>query len=184
MKSEQLIQSLIEQTKQIINKVENLKTENLKTLKWKSDESSWNILECLKHLNLYGKFYISEIEKSISNSNSQTEEHFKSGFLGNYFAKSMLPKEKLNKMKTFKNKNPLNSNLDGQQVFDEFINQQLKIIDLLNHSRKVSLNKTKVITTLSSLIKLRLGDAFQFVINHNLRHLKQIKRIQSQLENA
>lgn len=184
MKSEQLIQSLIEETKQVINKVENLKTENLKTLKWKSDINSWNILECLEHLNLYGKFYLHEIEKSISNSNAQTEEYFKYGFLGNYFAKSMLPKEKLNKMKTFNDKNPSNSNLDKQQVFDEFINQQLKMVELLHKSRKVSLNKTKVKTTLSTLFRIKLGDAFQFVINHNLRHLKQIEKIKSQLINA
>ena len=48
MKSEQLIQSLIEQTKQNINKIENLKNENLETLKWKPEVESWNILECLE----------------------------------------------------------------------------------------------------------------------------------------
>lgn len=184
MKSEQLIQSLIEQTKQNINKIENLKNENLETLKWKPEVESWNILECLEHLNLYGEFYLNEIEKSISSAITLSEENFKSGFLGNYFSKSMLPKEKPNKMKTFKDKNPLNTNLDKQQVFNEFINQQMKMLDLLNNSRKVSLNKTKVKTSISSLIKLKLGDAFQFVINHKIRHLEQIERIKMQFKNA
>lgn len=44
----------------------------------------------------------------------------------------MLPKEKLNKMKTFKDKNPLNANLD-KLIIDKFINQQIKLLDLLNH---------------------------------------------------
>ena len=46
-------------------------------------------------------------------------------------------------MKTFKDKNPLNNKLD-RKVIDEFINQQIKTIDLLNKSKTVSLNKNKV----------------------------------------
>ncbi|MFD1630351.1 DinB family protein [Pseudopedobacter beijingensis] len=183
MKSEQLIQSLIGQTKKIINKASSLKDENPANLKWRPEPNSWNILECLEHLNLYGKFYLHEIEKSILNAKKQSTPDFKSGFLGNYFANSMLPKEQLNKMKTFKNKNPLNSNLNKQQVLNEFTNQQQQLLNLLNQSQDVDLNNTKVRTTLSNFIKLKLGDIFQFLINHNLRHLKQIERIEQQLKN-
>lgn len=127
MQSENLIQSLIEQTRKVINTVEKLKNNDLQTLTWKHDQNSWSILECLEHLNLYGNFYLPEIESKIKNSTTKSETEFKSGFLGNYFAKSMLPKEKLNKMKTFKDKNPLNANLD-KSVIDKFIEQQVKIV--------------------------------------------------------
>lgn len=91
----------------------------------------------------------------------------------------MLPQSKLNKMKTFKDKNPLNANLDITVIAD-FISQQIKLIDLLNQSNNVSLNKVKISTSISSLIKLKLGDTFRFIINHTLRHLKQIERIQAE----
>jgi hypothetical protein len=183
MQSENLIQLLLEQTRQIINQVEKLKTFDLHTLTWKENETSWSILECLEHLNLYGDFYLPEIESKIKNSTTKADLEFKSGMLGSYFAKSMLPKEKLNKMKTFKDKNPLNANLDIS-VIDKFINQQIKLLDLLNQSRNVSLNKVKIQTSISSLIKLKLGDAFQFLINHIIRHLNQIDRIQTGVKNA
>jgi hypothetical protein len=183
MQSENLIQLLLEQTRQIINQVEKLKTFDLHTLTWKENETSWSILECLEHLNLYGDFYLPEIESKIKNSTTKADLEFKSGMLGSYFAKSMLPKEKLNKMKTFKDKNPLNANLDIS-VIDKFINQQIKLLDLLNQSRNVSLNKMKIQTSISSLIKLKLGDAFQFLINHIIRHLNQIDRIQTGVKNA
>ena len=77
-------------------------------------------------------------------------------------------------MKTFKDKNPINSKLD-RKVIDEFINQQIKTIDLLNKSKSVNLNKNKVKITLTKWIKLKLGDTFRFVINHNIRHIKQIE---------
>lgn len=183
MQSEKLIQTLLEQTRQIINQSEKLKSYDLNTLTWKENEISWSVLECLEHLNLYGDFYLPQMESKIKNSSTKTDIEFKSGILGNYFAKSMLPKEKLNKMKTFKDKNPLNSNLN-KTVIDRFITQQIKLLDLLNQSRNVSLNKVKIQTSISSLIKLNLGDTFQFLINHIIRHLKQIDRIQQTMINA
>ena len=183
MQSENLIQSLIEQTRQIINQVEKLKNLDLRSLTWKQNETSWSILECLKHLNLYGDYYLPEIENEIKKSHKKSEKDFESGLLGGYFAKSMLPREKLKKMKTFKDKNPLNAQLD-RSIIDSFIYQQVKLLDLLNESRNVSLNKVRITTSISSLISLKLGDTFQFLINHVIRHLKQIERIQTGVKNC
>lgn len=183
MHPEKLILSLIEQTRQIINQVEHLKTYDFTTLTWKESKTSWSILECLEHLNLYGDFYLPEIENKIKISNTKVDTEFKSGFLGHYFAKSMLPKEKLNKMKTFKDKNPINAKLD-KSVIDKFINQQIKLLDLLSQSRGISLNEVRIATSISSLIKLKMGDTFQFLINHIIRHLKQIDRIRTEIRKA
>jgi hypothetical protein len=177
MQSEYLIQSLIDQTKQIIYQVEELKNNDIQMLNWKENPSSWCILECLEHLNLYGDFYLPQIESAIKNTESKHEVEFRNGLLGNYFAKTMLPKEKLNKMKTFIDKNPLNAILEIT-VIDRFINQQIKLMDLLNQSKTISLNKVSISTSITSFIKLKLGNTFQFIINHNIRHLKQIERIQ------
>jgi len=178
MQSEKLLQSLIEQTKHIINQAEKLKSYDLHTLTWKADPTSWSILECLEHLNLYGDFYLPQIEDKIKNSSTQSEPEFKSGWLGDYFAKSMLPKEKLNKMKTFKDKNPLNAKLD-ERVIDRFIGQQIKLLDLLSLSGNVSLNKIKISTSISKLIRLKLGDTFRFYINHMIRHMKQVDKVKA-----
>jgi len=173
-KSETLISELIENTRQNLNFAETLKTKSINQLNWKENTKSWSILECLEHLNLYGDFYLPEIEKTINGAKSKTEFIFKSGILGNYFAESMLPKTKLNKMKTFKDKNPLNSHLDSKTI-DRFVNQQMKMIDLLNKARSISLNKEKTSITLTKLIRVKIGDTFRFVINHNIRHIKQIE---------
>jgi hypothetical protein len=180
MQSDKLIQKQIEQTKEIINQVERLKHIDIQTLTWKENENSWSMLECLEHLNLYGDFYFPQIESKIKNSKTKNELVFKTGLLGNYFAKSMLPKEKLNKMKTFKDKNPIHSKLDTS-VINKFLSQQFKLLDLLNLSQNVSLNKIKIETSISKMLKLKLGDTFQFIINHNIRHIKQIENIQKKI---
>lgn len=178
MNSEQLIQNLIEDTRKLLNQAESLKTLDRNSLNWKYNAFSWSILECLEHLNLYGDFYLPQIDRKILISATKPEIEFKGGLLGSYFAKSMLPKDTLNKMKTFKNMNPLNADLNSS-VIDRFIDQQIKLLDLLNQSRNVSLSKVKIQTSISKLIKLKLGDTFQFIINHNIRHFKQIEGIKA-----
>ncbi|WP_228376700.1 DinB family protein [Chryseobacterium formosense] len=172
--------------KQLLNELKNFTNENLEfvesllnisdeKLNFRNSEKSWSILECLEHLNLYGKFYIPEITNRLKNSDTKPIDIFSSGILGNYFAKSMLPKENLNKMKTFKSMNPIHSDLD-KRVLTEFIAQQKQMIQLLNDAENVNLNKVKTSISISKFIKLKLGDTFRFVIYHNLRHIEQAKR--------
>lgn len=174
--STDLIEDLISRTKEVLNQAIELQQIGEEQLNWKPEASSWSILECIEHLNRYGDFYLPEIKERIQNSNTKPATAFKSGLLGNYFAKSMLPKEKLNKMKTFKSMNPVGSDLDVSLV-DKFINQQRGLLDLLNKSRTVDLQKTKTSISISSWIKLRLGDTFRVVIYHNQRHMVQAGKL-------
>lgn len=175
IRSEELIQDLIERTRQNINRAELLRTKADDALNYKSAHQSWSALECLEHLNLYGRFYLPEITKHINETPHPKETDFKSGLLGNYFANSLLPKEKLNKMNTFKSMNPLNSKLD-RSVIDNFLDQQIQMLELLDKARHVSLNKTKTGISISRFIKLKLGDTFRVVIYHNQRHMEQAER--------
>lgn len=146
------------------------------TLNSKPHENSWSILECLEHLNRYGDFYLPEIESRMKESNHKKKEIFKGGLLGNYFASSMLPKEKLNSIKTFKSMNPLNSKLDKTTI-EKFIHQQQKMMELLEIAESKNLTKIKTSISISNFIKLRLGDTFRVVIYHNKRHLVQAKKL-------
>jgi len=176
MNTELLINELIELTKKNMNEVQSFKSLSIEKLNLKPNAERWSILECIEHLNRYGDFYIPEIRKRIENSAYKKSETFKSGILGNYFAKSMLPKEKLNKMKTFRSMNPNNSSLESS-VLDTFIHQQESMLELLTKARNTNLTKVKTAITISNWIKLRLGDTFRFVIYHNLRHVVQAKSV-------
>lgn len=173
---ESLITDLIKRTQQSMNDAEKLKSLSEKELNWKPSPESWSILECIAHLNYYGDFYIPEIKQRIAQSPTKPESYFRSGLLGGYFAKMMLPKEKLNKMKTIKSTDPINSQLTPE-VLDIFTNQQKQLLDLLDKSRNVSLNKIRVPISISKIIKLKLGDTFKVVIYHNQRHLLQAFKV-------
>lgn len=172
IESETLISELIGRTKQNNIQVERLATLSFTELNLKAGPEIWSALECIGHLNLYGDYYLAEIAKRIDKNTSLAEPIFKTGFWGEFFYKSMLPKEKLNKMKAFKSKNPNGSNL-SMETLEQFSSQQNTLIELLTKSRNLSLNKTKTSISISNLIKLKLGDTFRFVIAHNERHIQQ-----------
>lgn len=176
MDAHQLLADLTEQTKQHMNQVMQFQRLPDHVLNHKTDEKSWSILECIEHLNRYGDFYIPEIKKQITSSKHYPNTVFKTGILGNYFAKSMLPKEKLNKMKTFSSMNPVKSEVK-KDVLDTFVYQQEQMLALLHDAHTVNLTKVKTAISISKWIKLRLGDTFRVVIYHNARHIEQAKRI-------
>ncbi len=174
--TKELITELIEKTRIIINKVDKFRDLPFETLNHKENIDNWSVLECIEHLNLYGDYYNPEIKRVIEISCTKASEVFKSGIIGSYFVNSMLPKGKLNKMKTFKDKNPSGSNLDIN-VIDRFINQQKEYLELIEKSKNINLTKTKTAISISKLIKLRLGDTFRFIIAHNERHIIQAENV-------
>ncbi len=180
MRSAIFLGTIGKQVETTIVEVEKLKQLDYSILTWRENAHSWNILECIEHLNLYGHFYLPQMALKIQESNCHTEPEFNPSILGNYFSKSMLPKAKLNKMKTFKDKNPINKKIDSG-VIDVFLNQQYQLLQIIQQAQSVSLNKVKIETSISTWIKLKLGDTFQFYVNHILRHLVQIDRIKASL---
>lgn len=184
-----LNQNLIEEIKTILQKANQLQQLSNEQLNLRPNTESWTILECIEHLNRYSDFYLQEIEKRIDEKmdknkgklNPKQDYIFKSGFLGNYSANSMLPNAtgkkagQINKMTTFKDKNPIHSGVD-RRVLETFIDDQNEFIRLLEKSKNVDWNKTKVSLTLP-LLKFNLGDTFRFVINHEIRHFLQIEKI-------
>lgn len=171
-----LIKELTEYIDKHILFTESIEQSTTLHLQYRQHENSWSVLECLQHLNLYGKFYIPKIRKALEKSNNKTSNTFKSGFLGNKFALSMLPNEQMKSMNTFKSKDPINATLNRKQVVQEFLSQQNELLELLEISKHKNLTKIYTSTTLP-LIKFRLGDTFRFVIYHNERHIIQAKRI-------
>ncbi len=168
----ELINSMERQTKEFIEQAEILLGYDLLQLTHRPFPGSWNALECVEHLNLYGDYYLPEIRKRIMQSPFPASVNFKLGLMGNYFVKSMEPKKGMKKMKTFKDKNPIHAKLD-KNCIHTFIKQQHELLELLKSARKVDLNRTKTSISITTMITLKLGDTFRFLVAHQKRHLFQ-----------
>lgn len=177
----ELIDDLIERTQSNMNRVQELSKLTDQQLNWKPNAEKWSVLECIEHLNRYAKFYNPEITARLKNATPLKSGGFKSSWLGEYFAQSMLPKENLNKMKTFTVMNPNQAKLD-RSMLDKFLNYQKELLELLSTSRSVDLKRTKTSISISKIIKLRLGDTYRVLIYHNQRHILQAEKVVSMVD--
>lgn len=175
------IQDCVQKTNNFILQVEVMRSKGMEALQWKRNSETWSVLECLEHLNLYGEYYLPKIKEAIDASSTKAQAHVRSGWLGNYFAESMLPKEGGKKMKTFNDKNPIYGSTDIQ-VIDRFLQQQQTMLRLLHASEHVNMNKIRIPVSISPWIRLKLCDVFRFTINHSIRHLHQINCILQEQE--
>lgn len=178
MEQEKYIDQLVKQCEAIIEFGNELKAIDQKRLLYRPAPDKWNVLEVIKHINLYSDYYLEELGNVIDKASSTSpKKHYKSGWMGNYFANSMLPKEGQikNKMKTFKDKDTLESSVNSEEI-EKFILQHREFMKLLEKSRSIDLSVRNRIT-ISSLIRLKLGDTFRFLFNHVERHELQISNI-------
>lgn len=157
-------------------KFDQIRTWEPSQLMVRPREGSWNALECLEHLNRYGDFYLPKIAWSLEHKAFAADADFKSGWLGVYFSKMILPGGSAS-MKTAPMMTPTEALVPGT-VLKRFEDQHNTLQQLMDRSARVSLNRIRIQTSLSPLIRLKLGDVFHFLINHNLRHLHQIDSIQ------
>jgi hypothetical protein len=132
----------------------------------------WSIAQCLDHLNGYGDHYLPAIGHGLDNSKMPFNPTFKGTWLGNYFTKMMDPNTGKRKFKTFKNHLP-KQDLNPNEVVAEFIRQQELLMHYLRMSHSKDLNQIRIPISISTWIRLKLGDVFQFLIAHNERHLRQ-----------
>lgn len=174
--TEQLLTQLKTDLGRQIKQTQELNRLSYETLNWRERTESWSVLECIEHLKRYNDFYIPEIKSKLESTPAKPNPHFRSGWLGNYFANAMLPKGKLNKMNTFKEMNPLNSHLDIV-LLENFEQQLVSLNELVDHAQQYDLSKVKTSVSISKWIKLRLGDTFRVVVNHQTRHFAQIDNV-------
>jgi uncharacterized damage-inducible protein DinB len=141
---------------------------------------SWSAAQCLHHLNSYGEYYLPLLKRAIQKAKSKGDraKTFTPGWLGNYFTKLMLPSPSgipAKKMKAPKNHVPP-TELASHEVVAAFIDQQERLLKLLEIAVGLNLNHREIPISISPLIRLKTGDTFRFLIAHNLRHTAQADR--------
>lgn len=150
--------------------------------KWKKDANSWSILEVFAHLNAYANYYHPVFSKRIESTRfREPKDIFISSPLGKSAWKSMKlgnAKNVKRRMKSPKSFNPsFETNLINGKDIESFEQDQLELLSILTKAEEVNLRKVKVPISISKIIRLRLGDALQFVIYHNDRHMQQALNI-------
>ena len=176
-KTDDLIAELKEDVQHILEAAEHIRKADKNKLVYQLSKDKWSVVQILEHVNAYGRYYLPAIAKALEEDNTPRKAWFESGFWGNYFTNSMKPTnvhEIRNKMKAMKAYTFPNS-LNVEQVENEFIQQQHILLGLLDKAKDKDLNAIRIPITITSLIKLKLGDIFRFLIAHEQRHMIQAR---------
>ena len=155
-------------------------TLDLPLLNHKPSPTGWSILECLEHLNRYSRFYNPQLAKALAQPAAvvPTQEVGYS-WMGRKTV-DMLRPENLKKHTTLKHMNPHGSRL-GREVLAEFLTHQTQLLELLTQAQYADLNRKAVPVEFFKLLKLRLGEALEFMVVHQQRHLQQSLRVKAGL---
>jgi hypothetical protein len=176
-KSEELINQMQADIRQIKLAAEHLRQADAVKLSYPPEEGKWSVAQILEHLNAYNRYYLPIIERTLNVSSKEKSAWFVAGFFGDYFTRTMMPKnvyEIKNKMKAFKAFSPTRG-LNVDTVFNEFIQYQDKLNELLELSKSRNLNTIRIPLSVSKLIRLKLGDMFRFLVAHEQRHMIQAR---------
>ena len=175
IKNQLLIDQLVALTDQSIAEVKRFLELDIDTLNYKSSAASWSMLESIEHLNLYGNFYLPEIERQLAKAQPKTDCTFKSGLIGDYFVNLIRVKNgTIKKIKTVAKMDPANEHLT-YITLNRFIKQQEKLRSLLIESLNKDITHTKTAISLTHFIRLRMGDTLRFIVYHTERHILQAR---------
>ncbi len=151
------------------------------TLNWKESAEKWSILECLEHLNSYSLYYHVELRKAIARAVPSDNKHeAKATWMGKKFIAMMHP-DNTKKHKTFARMNPSHGALK-KEVIERFLRNQEELLDIVDEASKINLNKASIPVEFLKILRMNLGDALQFVVVHEQRHIKQACTARSNAE--
>jgi len=144
-------------------------------LNLKPDTDKWSVLQCVEHLNRYSEYYLRVMDTKLSSAKETGEEELKYSWFGKMSIKSIHPDNR-KKSKTLKRLNPAESEVN-KQVLRDFIAHQKNLLRLMNKAERYSINSVKIPADVFKLLKLRLGECFEFLIVHQQRHILQMKEL-------
>jgi hypothetical protein len=170
---QQAEQQVEEQLKELISVFQNLPEDQL--LK-PGPNQGWSIAECVEHLNSYADFYLPRLMKAVEKApDLQEGVEFRHSFLGQYFIKSMDTDQSAKKYKAMKKHRPQGVS-DAHTTISDLIRHLEIMLILLRKAEGKNLKKASVNPSLSPILRINAGDAIQFVLTHNRRHLLQARQ--------
>lgn len=174
-----LLEGLRHITSQNIAIALSFETIPTQQLHWKPMPTKWSILECLEHLNAYSRYYLPVLASAITSNKYPPSSHYKSTWLGVLCIRSVQMDKRQKtafKMKAFSDYDPSRYSFDPSNTLPEFLQHQRVTLDLLDLAQRGNLGKVQIPISIAKWLRLNLGDALQFLIYHNERHVAQALR--------
>ena len=167
MTQDELYEHLVNRFSSFKSELSSLQDKEV-DLEKRPEDGKWNARENFEHLVVMWETYRPQFDRGFEKATHRTHNKFKSGWFGNWFANKMKPIES-GGMKTAKMFEPANFSKNSDAI-NALIEVQDDMIEYLTKMKKVDLQKSKITSPASKMIRMRMGDAFLVLANHQDRH--------------
>lgn len=178
----ELLNDLSADIRAMLLSAEKLKLLDNHAINQLRSDGGWSVAQAFNHLNIYSSFYLNVFERALGRP-GKADGEYKSGWLGDYFTRIMLPQQ--NGKQFRKMKAPLSARPGpgpfGNDVIEQFISDQHRLLDIVHKARTSDLG-TRIPISLTKMIRLKLGDGFRFFVAHERRHLAQVQKLLLELK--
>ena len=147
-------------------------------LNWKPAPDSWSIAQCLQHLLISHLAYFPVLKQITEGSYSMGFWEKHSPFTGMWgrAMKNQLQEQVRRKMKAPGKIRPTKSEF-RIVILDRYIENLDEFLELITNCKDVDLDKTIITSPILSIVTYNLRDAFQFLLQHEHRHINQAIRV-------
>ena len=143
-------------------------------LNYKPTPTQWSMLECLEHLNRYGRYYLPRLTRALARPSAPAAA-FDHSWLGRRAIAAVEPANR-KPQQTLARMNPNQSQLDASTV-QEFLAQQQTLLGLLRQAPAADLKRKSIAVEFFRLLRLSSGDTLAFLVAHQERHVQQAGRV-------
>ena len=173
------IQELLGKGKIAKQKVQQeLSPLSLDQLNWKRAPGSWSVAQCLEHLIVSHSTYFPGLEKIISGTYKKTlwEKYSPFTRLCGRIMKDQLQERVTRKMKAPARIRPSVSEIDDDIVQRYFDNLE-SFLNYVSGCQAIDIDHTVITSPMIPIVTYSLRDAFQFLLQHEHRHINQAIRV-------
>jgi len=176
--SEELVDDLISQVDEITASARTrFGALSRDQLAWHTGRGRWGIGHCLVHLARTNEVYRGPLSEALRAARSEGRTAaglLKGRWFGRRFTRAMGPGGM--KMWTKESLRPRYATIQAAAL-ETFLAEQVRFRDLLAEARGLDLDATRVVSPVSRVVRLSVGDALRALVAHEWRHLAQAERV-------
>lgn len=147
---------------------------------WRPEPGKWSAGEVVRHLVISAGTYFPRIDAAVAEARARGRTDrgdWKPSFVGRLMVDSLgvPPKRKLPSPGIFRPTNV--DGMDPKTVLDEWRRSHDAIEERIRAAAGVDLRRARVVSPVTRLMRMNLGDALALLLTHERRHLWQLRRL-------
>jgi len=147
--------------------------------RWKQNAKSWSIAECIDHLRATNAAYRINLESAIAGAKrkgGRPQKPYAPGRLAHWLHGQLDPERSKRRLPAPGVFRPTMDRSDPE-VLHRFLEEQQEVLRLLADAEEIDLNRSKLASPATPLLRLSVGEAFEAIVLHERRHLLQAQNL-------